>query len=312
VIAGRVLMLALPFLTQAPPGSPRPPSPRAGDTRPVASTTILPGPEGGKEAFEPSLTIDPAKPDRMVVVAMYGNPMAHGGRAIWVWDTCDGGRSWTGGRMRPPTVASKPATWAADVVAGIGRDGATVLTSMAGAHSPRTDGLGGIAVARRVRGDTAFAPAVLVMRDRLIDATDQATIYDKPWMTIDRHESSPYRGAVYVVAGAMDLPLPQRSWAETPLPLLPDQDPGDGLRRVAGRRQDLRPAPPDRGLRLPGGPRREPLRITGGRVLAVGRRGLGDRPSPLDRRWGLVRAAGTHRHRRRPRQRRRSDGSRPT
>src|SRR5262249_45169365 len=41
---------------------------------PIVSTTILPGPEGGKEAFEPSVAIDPADPNRIVVAAMYGNP----------------------------------------------------------------------------------------------------------------------------------------------------------------------------------------------------------------------------------------------
>ncbi len=58
--------------------------------------------------------------------------------------------------MRPPLVGRKVASWAADVVAGIGPDGATALTSMAGADEPKTDGLGGIVVARRAKGDSTF------------------------------------------------------------------------------------------------------------------------------------------------------------
>lgn len=210
IIARRHLVLALPLLVL---GCARP----AGDQPPAVATTILPGPEGNREAFEPSLAIDPADPRRIVVAAMYGNPSARGGRAIWTWETGDGGRSWSNGRMRPAVVGSKPATWAADVIAGIARDGAAVLTSMAGADEPKTDGLGGIIVSRRAKGDSSFGVPVQVMPDQLIPGADRALSYDKPWMTIDRHPSSPHNGTVYVIAGALDLKLPARSWSTTPI-----------------------------------------------------------------------------------------------
>ncbi|MGE0555070.1 MAG: hypothetical protein AB7R55_16695 [Gemmatimonadales bacterium] len=86
-----------------------------------ASTMVLPGPEGAGEAFGPSLAIARAVPDRIIVAAMYGNPNARGGRALWSWESRDAGSSWIARRMTPPLVAGKPATWAADVIASEGR-----------------------------------------------------------------------------------------------------------------------------------------------------------------------------------------------
>lgn len=166
MIARRHFVLALPLLAQC---TARPDD----DQQPTVTTTILPGPEGNREAFEPSLAIDPADPRRIVVAAMYGNPGARGGRAIWTWETGAGGRSWTSSRMRPAMVGTKPASWAADVIAGIAGDSAAVVTSMAGADEPKTDGLGGIIVSRRARGDSSFGVPVQVMRDQFIQGTDR-------------------------------------------------------------------------------------------------------------------------------------------
>src|SRR5262249_49527954 len=160
-------------------------------------STVLSGPDNGGEAFEPHLTIDPANPDRITVAAMYGNPMARGGKAVWGWRTEDGGKTRTERRMTPPLTGGQAAGAAPDAVTGRTPDGATVIPSMAGAAAPRTGGLGGIVVTRRSPRDSTFAAPILVMADRRTGSTFHPTSYDKPWMAIDTWESSPHRGNVY-------------------------------------------------------------------------------------------------------------------
>jgi len=101
------------------------------------------------------------------------------------------------------------------VIAGFTPDGAIVLTAMGGAADPRTDGLGGVWVARLPRDADEFDPPVLVLRDRLVGGSDRAVSYDKPWMAIDAKPSSPFPGSIYVLAAPLELDLPAIGWAET-------------------------------------------------------------------------------------------------
>jgi len=188
-----------------------------GEGTPEISTTILSGPEGGGEPFEPSITIDPADTGRMVVGAMYGDQKVRLGRGIWIWRTEDNGNSWVNGRMTPPLVGGKPANWAADVIAGTALDGSTLLTTMAGREDPLNEGLGGVFVTRQTRQDASLSNAAMVLVDRPTESLNLAVIYDKPWMIVDHTRTSPHYGSVYVVGGALKLELPERSWIETPV-----------------------------------------------------------------------------------------------
>jgi hypothetical protein len=51
-------------------------------------TTLLPAPPAGR-AFEPTLAIDPANPDRMVAAAMRGILPHEPSTGIWTWSSID-------------------------------------------------------------------------------------------------------------------------------------------------------------------------------------------------------------------------------
>ncbi len=175
-------------------------------TPPAVSTTVLEGPEGGAEAFEPSLAIAPTDPDRIAVGAMYGIPMGRGGRDVWVWNSSDGGRKWTGARRPPPVLKGQPSNWSPDVIMGFAEDGAVLVTSMGGSITPKTGGLGGIYVTRQEgRGEPRFGDAVEVMSNRYIDPSGKAILHDKPWMIVDHDPASRHRGFVYVTTGALEV-----------------------------------------------------------------------------------------------------------
>jgi hypothetical protein len=156
-------------------------------------TTVLP-PAAGGEAFEPTLAMDPANPDRMIAAAMYGVPFGRGGANIWVWRSTDGGRTWADGRLEPPRfpdLTVQP-TFAADVIAGFTSDGDAVLGSMSDAPP-----LGGTFLTR-VAGDSLAASSVGVYRNAIDSAAGRRVLHDKPWLVVDHGDESPRRGTVYI------------------------------------------------------------------------------------------------------------------
>src|SRR2546428_6697275 len=152
-------------------------------------TTVLP-PAAGGEAFEPSVALDPAHPDRILVSAMYGVPFPRGGTGIWVWRSTDGGRSWTDGRLQPPRFPDLKVepTFAADVIAGFARDGSLLLASMSDAPP-----LGGTFLSRFAI-DSAAVTSVPVYRNSIDSAARRRVLHDKPWMVVDHRDRSPRRG----------------------------------------------------------------------------------------------------------------------
>ena len=162
------------------------------------STTIL-SPAAGGEAFEPTIGIDPANPDRLLAAAMYGIPFGRGGTGIWIWRSADGGLTWTDGRLDPPRfpdIVAAP-TFAADVIAGFAQDGTPVLASMSDLPP-----LGGTFLSR-LAGDSLGAKSVPVYRNTIDSAAGRRVLHDKPWMIVDRDERSPHRGSIYLSVGAI-------------------------------------------------------------------------------------------------------------
>jgi hypothetical protein len=168
-----------------------------GDGAPPA-TTILP-PAAEREAFEPSIAIDPDDSDRLLVAAMYGVPFARGATGIWVWRSNDGGRSWNHGPLDPPRMPGVDAspTFAADPITGFARDGSPLLASKADAPP-----LGGTFVSR-FGSDIVSVTSVPVYRNFVDSAAGRRVLHDKPWLVVDHNERSPYRGSIYISVGAV-------------------------------------------------------------------------------------------------------------
>jgi hypothetical protein len=171
---------------------------RARDTEIPTTTTIL-APAAGGEAFEPSIAIDPADPNRLLVAAMYGVPFARGATGIWVWASRDGGRSWTHGPLDPPRmpgVSSRP-TFAADPITGFARDAAPLLAAKADAPP-----LGGTFLSR-FGSDIPNVTSVPVYRNFVDSTAGHRVLHDKPWLVVDHNERSPFRGSIYLAVGAV-------------------------------------------------------------------------------------------------------------
>jgi hypothetical protein len=169
------------------------------ETPRVALNTTVLAPAAGGEAFEPTLALDPANPDRILVGAMYGVPFGRGATGIWVWQSNDGGRTWTDGRLDPPrwSGGAEP-TSAADVIAQFGTDGSPLVATMAGADPDP----GGTFVSH-LSPSIAPPPAITVYRNTKDSATRLTTLHDKPWLVVDHADGSPYRGSVYLSNGAL-------------------------------------------------------------------------------------------------------------
>lgn len=184
--------LALLVLTTAAFGC------RDAERRITTTTTILP-PAAGGEAFEPSIAINPGNPNHLLVGAMYGVAFARGATGIWVWQSSDGGRSWTDGPLEPPRMPGVDVTptFAADVITAFAQDGSPLLASMANAPP-----LGGTFLSR-FSSDTPTVRSVPVYRNFVDSADGYRVLHDKPWLVVDHGERSPYRGSIYLSVGAV-------------------------------------------------------------------------------------------------------------
>src|SRR5262245_13801915 len=165
---------------------------------PAVATTILPAPPAGR-AFEPTLAIDPANPDHMIAGAMRGILPHEPSTGIWIWQTTDGGRTWTGGPLQTPRVPGDTGTqvFAADVVAGFSQSGSPLFTTIAGVGGP----IG--TFVSRMPGTPDSAASTPVVVNAPDSATGAMAFYDKPWMTVDHLEESPFRGTVYMSSGKL-------------------------------------------------------------------------------------------------------------
>jgi hypothetical protein len=165
---------------------------------PPAPVTSVLFPPGG-EAYEPTVAIDPANPDHLIVAAMNGMPPVGKSTGINAWSSLDGGRTWQGAGLATPRLAGTagPQVFGADVVAAFTADGTPLLASMSGVGESM-----GVFLSRVPGGfDSATAvPAFVNSRD---SATGATTMYDKDWLIVDRRADSPRRGTVYLSTGAI-------------------------------------------------------------------------------------------------------------
>ena len=169
-------------------------------------TTILPAPPAGR-AFEPTLAIDPANPDRMIAGAMRGILPHEPRTGIWTWQSTDGGKTWTGGPLQTPRVPGDTGAqvFAADVVAGFSLDGTPLFTTIAGVGGP----IG--TFVSRMPGLPDSATSVPVVVNAPDSATGATAFYDKPWMIVDHLDGSPHRGNVYMSSGKLMMhAMPER------------------------------------------------------------------------------------------------------
>ncbi len=161
------------------------------DPGPAVRTVALPAPEPGEPSFESHLALDPANPDRMVIVAHYGVGYNRGGRKIWSWTSANGGRTWTGAELPLPRAN---AALAADAVTAFLDDG-TAIAAFLFADTAGMRFEGGLALARTARGPLGFGPARVVAEGGLGTAANAAV--DKGWLAVDRGRLSPLKGTIY-------------------------------------------------------------------------------------------------------------------
>lgn len=166
-------------------------------TPPSPITSVL-FPAGG-EAYEPTVAIDPANPDRLIVAAMNGMPPVGKSTGIVAWSSLDGGRTWQGEALATPRLpgSTGPQVFGADVVAAFAADGTPLLASMSGVGESM-----GVFLSR-APGGFGSALAVPVFMNSRDSATGATTMYDKDWLLVDRREDSPHRGTVYLSTGAI-------------------------------------------------------------------------------------------------------------
>ncbi len=151
-------------------------------------TAALPAPELREPVLDPALAVDPRDPDRVVVVAGYGDGPSRATRGIWTWATENGGRAWTGASMPLPRASAIRATDPAVVFDGDGR----ALLTFAFADSGSG---GGAAVASTGRRDLQFGPARRLVPDRVDDGTGAVAL---PRLVHDRSSLSPLRSSLYL------------------------------------------------------------------------------------------------------------------
>lgn len=158
---------------------------------PAVRTFTLPAPELRQPVFEPHLSLDPSRPDRIVVAAHYGIGYNRGGRRIWSWRTEDGGHAWIGAEVPLPDTA---AALAADAVTAYGADGTAYLAFLFADTTGKSFD-GGAALATMPRSASGFDSARVVVTGGL---NRIGAAVDKDWIAVDRGPASPRRGTIYL------------------------------------------------------------------------------------------------------------------
>jgi hypothetical protein len=181
--------------------------------------TPLPPPMSGESVYEPHLSIDPANPNRIAAIAMYGCPGARAARSLFAWTTEDAGRAWHGDRVPLPQFDGEGA---ADPMIAYGANGELLVLGMSlpgeGADAAAAMGRkrGGVLPSTQLQQEwldnpslPEGAPEVMcVVRStdhgRSWDGTIiRNSVYgDKTALAVDTHPSSPHRGNVYVAWSA--------------------------------------------------------------------------------------------------------------
>lgn len=192
-------------------------------------TTTLPAPPEGA-AYEPTLAIDPANPDHILVAAMRGMPPVRPSTGIWTWQSTDGARTWSSEALDAPRFpgTSGIQAFGADAVVDFAADGATLVASIAGVGARM-----GTFVSR-LPAPGGEPGAVLAFENFKDPRNGSDIFFDKPWMAADRLDGSPYRGSVYVSAGAIVLGATPKTLGST-LPSVPPTSVRLAISRDTGR-----------------------------------------------------------------------------
>lgn len=160
------------------------------------STIQLMPPGDSASVFEPFVAVDPENPDRIVVGAQFGEGYNRGGLRFWIWNSNDGGESWTSGELALRPLARAP-TMAADLSIAFGHDGTAYLLGISG-DSVRA-GIPDAALALAVSADGGESVRPLALLGKSIEYSPGVfDVSDKPWIAVDRRPSSPFFGNLYV------------------------------------------------------------------------------------------------------------------
>jgi hypothetical protein len=180
------------------------------------SVVALSPPEPGVSVFEPHVAIDPSRPDRMAVAAMYGVRGARCARSLYVWVSENEGASWQGARVVQPRGDGEGS---ADPIVAFATDGALLVPGMM-VPKPYVDALESLAMPRSSIGEAgdmlskimvafehsggAQSDVMFVARSEDFGRTFTGTVIgdspgaDKPAVAVDHHPDSPFAGSVYV------------------------------------------------------------------------------------------------------------------
>jgi len=153
--------------------------------------------------FEPVVAIDPDSPDRIVAGAQFGEGYNRGGLRFQTWATSDGGRNWSRQEVALRAL-ERPPTMAADLSLAFGLEGELYGFGISGDGFRDRVPEAALALAVSEDGGRTFTPRALLGES--VDHADGAfSVSDKPWLAIDRHPGSPFRGNLYFVWTRIDV-----------------------------------------------------------------------------------------------------------
>lgn len=160
------------------------------------STMQLTAPDDSASVFEPFVAINPENPDQIIVGAQYGEGYNRGGLRFWMWNSNDGGESWTSGEKALRLLVRSP-TMAADLSIAFGHDGTAYFLGISG-DSVRA-GIPDAALALAVSENGGESVRPLALLGKSIEYSPGVfDVSDKPWIAVDRRPSSPFFGNLYV------------------------------------------------------------------------------------------------------------------
>lgn len=164
---------------------------------PQARTVALRHPEDTVSAFEPFVTLDPSRPDRIVVGAQYGPGYNRGGQRMWSWASQDAGTTWSGSRVMPKAFPPAGQALAADLTMAVGPDGTVYHLSLTADSAPTGLMTAAAALAVSSDGGVTFVPR-MVFGAVATSEPGVMVFTDKSWMVVDAWPGSPGRGNIYL------------------------------------------------------------------------------------------------------------------
>ncbi len=168
---------------------------------PAVRTIPLTTPVRGISAWEPSIAIDPRRPDHLVVGAMCDGDGTWATR-ICAWHSADAGRSWTADTIVATTFGGAKPDKVADAVVAFAPDGDILLGSMAEGKQGSGVMPGGVYLSRRNPTGPGPWRTTRVVANAIDSALGVAAIIDKPVLLVDHGAASGHAGSLYLSWGA--------------------------------------------------------------------------------------------------------------